>query len=294
MTKPAAARAFLIAEVEELAPFGFIAVVPDGHPLHALEVARREDGELELRVPGRPPVVPALDAKVRSALQARDFKAEDPEDSSNPWVRAMPDAKAAVELLQELLVEVLGEKPDAALDVHHGSYELQHEAQQKLARTRTRIESIVTDILERPPEKDADDDYVLPIGEVHVMVAPRATQGTQGAQIVTRIFAITNVGVGVTPELGLFLARLNFGLMFGSFALDAEHRAIYFDETLIGEHFREEELRFAVRIVAATADEWDDRLQQMFGGSTYQEVLKGQADDGTPPGKPGEGVGQYL
>jgi hypothetical protein len=123
------------------------------------------------------------------------------------------------------------------------------------------------------------------------VVAPRA--GIDG-QIVVRVFAICTVGVDVTPELGLFLARLNFGLMFGRFALDAEHRSIWFDETLLGEEFREEELRFAIRMVASTADGWDDRLKQMFGGATYQEVLAGRASHAAPKTKPGEGVGQYL
>ena len=118
------------------------------------------------------------------------------------------------------------------------------------------------------------------------MVAPRAAPN---GQVVVRVFAISNVGVDVTPELGLFLARLNFGLMFGRFALDAEHRSIWFDETLLGEQFRDEELRFAVGMVASTADEWDDRLKQMFSGVTYQEVLAGRSAEATPPVKPGQG-----
>ena len=291
MTKPAVARAFLTAEVEDLDPFGFVAVVPDGHALHVVEITRRENGGLEVRVPGRPAPVPTLDTPIRTALLDLGFAAENPVDPMQPWVRTSPDAGAAVELLQQLLVDVFGEKPDAKLAVGHGSHRAEHEAKQKLAIARTRIESVLTEMLERRPEQDADMDYVLPIGEVHVMVAPRAAPD---GQVVVRIFAITNVGIEVTPELGLFLARLNFGLMFGRFTLDAAHQSIWFDETLLGEQFREEELRFAVRIVSATADEWDDRLKQMFGGATYQEVLAGRTAEAPPPTKPGEGLGQYL
>jgi hypothetical protein len=291
MTDPAAARSFLLGEVEALEPFGFVAVIPEGRPLHMLELTRREDGGFEVRVPGRPPGVPELEAAVRSKLRDRGFASEDPADPTRPWTLTAPAGEAAVGLLQELLVEVFGEKPDATLDVGHGSHKTEHEARQKLALARTRIESIVTQILGRPPEQDDDGDYVLPIDEVHVMVAPRAAPD---GQIVERVFAITNVGVNVTPELGLFLARLNFGLMFGRFALDTEHRAIWFDEMLLGEQFREEELRFAIRMVAATADSWDDRLKQMFGGATYQEVLAGQTAESPPPTKPGEGLGLYL
>ena len=291
MTDPSAARAFLASEVEALEPFGFVAVAPGGHPLHMVEVTRLEDGTIEVRVPGRPRGAPELEVALRGSLRERGFASEDAPEPSRPWTRSAPDAQAAVGLLQELLVEVFGEKADATLDVGHGSHKAEHEARQKLATARTRIESIVTEILGRAPEQDEDGDYVLPIDEVHVMVAPRAALG---GHIVVRVFAITNVGVNVAPELGLFLAGLNFGLMFGRFALDAEHHAIWFDETLLGEQFREEELRFAIRMVASTADGWDDRLKQMFGGATYQEVLAGRAAETVPSTKPGEGVGLYL
>jgi hypothetical protein len=104
-----------------------------------------------------------------------------------------------------------------------------------------------------------------------------------------RLFSITNAGVKVVPELGLFLARLNFGLTFGRFVLDSEHNAIWFDETLLGDQFTDDDLRFTIRVVASTADDWDDRLKQMFGGATYQEMLAGQSDQKPPPIKPGQG-----
>jgi len=141
------------------------------------------------------------------------------------------------------------------------------------------------------PQQDADGDYLLPIDEVRVVVAPRAAPD---GQIVVRVFAITNVGLNVTRELGLFLARLNFGLMFGRFALDAEHGAIWFDETLLGEQFREDGLRFAIRMVATTADGWDDRLKHMFGGAAHHEVLAGRIAELPTPTKPGDGTGLYL
>lgn len=291
MTDPAAVHAFLVAEVEALEPFDFVAAIPSGQPLRVVEVARCEDGGIEVRVPGRPQFVPELETAVRSALQERGFVSEDPADPTKPWAHSVAEGEAAVKLLQEVLVEVFGEKPDATLDVAHGNHRAEVEAQQKLALARTRIESIVTELLGKDAERDNDGDYVLPIEEVHVMVAPRAAPN---GQVVIRVFAITNVGVSVAPELGLFLARLNFGLMFGRFALDAENHAIWFDESLLGEQFREEELRFAIRMVASTADEWDDRLKQMFGGVTYQEVLEGRTAETPPPIKPGEGTGLYL
>jgi hypothetical protein len=223
---------------------------------------------------------------VRSALRERGFASEDPADATKPWVRAAADSGAAVELALRLLGEVFGAKPDAAIDVGHGSHRAEHEARQKLAAVRERIEKVLAELAGRRPEQDADGDYVLPVRDVHVVVAPRVLPG---GPVMVRVFSIANVGVNATPELGLFLARLNFGLAFGRFALDAEHSAIWFDETLLGEPFSEEQLRFTIQIVASTADQWDDRLKQMFGGVTYQEVLQGRASHQAPPIKPGQG-----
>ena len=291
MTKPEAVRTFLVSEVEGLEPFDLILIAPAERPLRVAEVTRTEGGGLEVRMPGRPPVVPQLEPPVVRALSELEFVSEDPGDPTKPWIRSVDDAEAAVTLLEKVRVEVFGEKPDVKINVMHGSHRAEHEATQKLARARTRIEGLVTDILGRKAERDQDGDYILPIGQVHLTVAPRAMPD---GVIVIRVFAITNVSVEVTPELGLFLARLNFGLMFGRFALDAEHRSIWFDETLLGEEFRDEEFRFVVQMVATTADGWDDQLKQMFGGVTYQEVLAGRSVDALPPIKPGEGTGMYL
>jgi hypothetical protein len=223
---------------------------------------------------------------VRSGLRERGFASEDPADATKPWAHAVGDAGAAVDLALRVLGEVFGAKPDAALDIAHGSHRAEHEARQKLAAVRERIEKTVTELVGRKPEQDSDGDYLLPIRDVHVVVAPRVLPG---GPVMVRVFAIANVGVNVTPELGFFLARLNFGLAFGRFALDAEHASIWFDETLLGEPFSDEQLRFTIQIVAATADQWDDRLKQLFGGVTYQEVLQGRSPLRPPPTKPGQG-----
>jgi hypothetical protein len=286
MTDFAIARAFFVAEVEALAPFEFLAAVPSGKPLNLIEVTRLEGGGLEVRVPGRPPIVPPLAVPVRSALLERGFKNQDASNPTEPWALPVADAGAAVDWLQRLLVEVFEEKADAKVDVSHGSHRAEHEARQKLAAVRERVERIVTQMSGHAPEQDDDGDYVLAIGDVTVQVAPRATLA---GPVVVRVFAITNVAVNVTPDLGLFLARLNFGLMFGRFALDTEHAAIWFDETLLGDQFTDEELRFTIGVVASTADEWDDRMKQMFGGATHHEVLAGDARHEAPPIKPGGG-----
>jgi hypothetical protein len=289
MTDPAAARSFLLGEMEALEPFDFVAVGPTGEPLHLVEVTRREDLHLEVRVPGRPPILPELPIPVRSALRERGFASADPADRTQPWVYEVADAAAAADLALRLLTEVFGEKPDAKLDVAHGSHKAEHVARQRLAVARQRVEKVVQEVAGRRVEQDRDGDYVLPIRNVHVVVAPRVAPG---GPVIVRVFAITNVGVAVTPELGLFLARLNFGLMFGRFALDADHHSIWIDETLLGDAFTDEELRFTIDVVASTADQWDDRLKQMFGGATHQEALAERIQRPETLTKPGQGL--YL
>lgn len=284
MADPKTTRSFLQAEVDGLGAFDFLLLGPAGKPLEVVEVTRGQDGGLEVRVPGRPRFLPELPIPVRSGLRERGFESEDPADPAKPWVRPVEDPESAVDVAHRLVTDVFKHPPDVALDVTHGSHRREHEVRQKLQAVRERVEKVLTGLAGRSPQQDADGDYVLPVGDVHVTVAPRAAPA---GPVVVRVFAITNVGVTVAAELGLFLARLNFGLMFGRFALDADHASIWFDETLLGDQFSDEELRFAVRVVASTADEWDDRLKQMFGGVTWQEVLTRRMERQAPPTKPG-------
>jgi len=197
MTDASVTRAYLESEIEGLEAFGFVRIVPAGQPLQTVEVARFEDGQLEMRVPGRPPMVPELPVPVRTALRERGFTCADASNRVEPWVHPVDDAAAAVDLTLRVLAEVFEHKPDGALDVIHGSRQAEHEAEQKLAEVRERIEPMLTELLEEAPARDGDGDYVLPLGDVHITVAPRAIPG---GPLVVRVFAVTNVGVTVTPS----------------------------------------------------------------------------------------------
>lgn len=291
MTSPDVARSFLVSEVEELESFDLILVAPMGKPLEFVEVTRSECGALEVRVPARPAIVPALSADTRLRLMDLGFSSKGPAESGEPWICAAEDAESSVELLQRVHVDVFGRKPDVTVDIIHGTHRIEVESERRLDRTRSRIDEILTDMLGHSPLEDDDGDYSVLIGSIQVTIATRAMVG---GEVVIRVFAITNVDLSVTPELGLVLARLNFGLTFGRFALDAEDRSIWFDETLLGEDFREGELRFVLNMVATTADGWDDRLKQMFGGATYRETIARRDRRSRPANKPGLGLGMYL
>ena len=277
---------FVESELESLEPFDFVALAPAGRGFHMVEVCRGENHGLEVRVPGRPPFIKALSDSERASLLERGFENEDPKNMALAWVHEAKDAAEALELARTVIHQVFEEKPDIRYDVFHGSHLAEHEAKQKLAEVRVHLETVITEVMKAPPVQDDDGDYLLALGDVQVVVAPRSMPG--GPTLV-RVFTVTNVGITATPDLGLLLARLNFSIAFGRFSIDAERNAVLFDETLLGDPLNQEALRFAIEIVSTTADEWDDRLKQMFGGATYQEVLKQQGHEKGTVGKPGQG-----
>jgi hypothetical protein len=286
MTDAAAKRAFLVGEVEALEPLSFLALGPPGKVLSFVEVARDHGGALEVRIPGRPPGVPRLPDAGLQLLRRGGFVSERPEDPTQPWARGAGSAEEAVEIARGLLVDLFGEKPDGTTDVIHGSHHAEHQARERLRALRARIEPMLEAIAGRACEQDPDGDYLLSVGDVRVVIAPRVVP--KGVPVV-RTFTVTNVGVTVSPELTVLLARLNFDLMFGRFVVDVAHATIWFDETLIGANVGEAELRFVIELVASTGDFWDDRLKQMFGGITYQEALKSESYRQALAQKPGQG-----
>ncbi len=279
-------QTFVESEVEALEVFDFVAVGPAGRAFHMVEVCRVEDQSLEVRVPGRPPFIQGLSPHEREALRERGFESEEPDNIAVAWVHKVENSAQAFEIARGVIHQVFEEKPDIRYDLIHGSHRAEHEARQKLAEVRIHVERVITEVMNAEPVQDDDGDYLLPLGDVQVVVAPRSVP--DGPTLV-RVFSVTNVGVTVSPDLGLLLARLNFGLAFGRFSLDADRKTILFDETLLGDPLNQEALRFAIEVVSTTADEWDDRLKQMFGGATYQEILKQQGGHEKLPAKPGQG-----
>jgi hypothetical protein len=281
------AREFLQGEVEALDAFDFVALGPAGAPLQMVEITRDDDPTLEVRVPGRPPMVPPLSDEIRSALAEQGYASEDADDPAEVWRKPASSPRDAVDLALTLIADVFQAKPEPRLDVLHGNHRAAHDARKLLSDLRERIERVAEDVIGSPAEQDHEGDYLLPIADVQVVISPRILPN---GPAVVRVFSVTNVQVNVVPELGLFLARMNFSLLFGRFTLDVDRKTIIFDEALLGDPLNEEALRFSIRVVAEAADEWDDRLKQMFGGSTYQEVLKQQGRlSAGPPTKPGSG-----
>ncbi len=277
----AARRTFIASQVAGLQPLDFLLVGIPQPPFDAVQVRREEDGSLAVEVSARHESAP-FSPEQESALGTMGFALA--EDS---WVgaQAAADPVAAVALVERVLADVLEVQDSIPLDLRHGSERAEREAAKKVASMRVCIEPVLERIAGGPPRQDDDGDYILDLGHVRVFVAPRALPGRPP---IIRVFAITNAGVNLTAELGLFLARLNFSLMFGRFSIDADRQAVWFDETLLGDHVTDEELRFTVEMVASTANEWDQKIAQTFGGRA-RDPADGNAAPTTPSIKPGQG-----
>lgn len=282
--RTAARVAFLDEQLALLAPFDSIMALLPLQPYAAIEVAREEGGALVATLMPRPPAA-AFTAEQIAVVRGLGFVLDGP-----LWRRQTEAGPLDGAFVDQVLGQVYGAGEDAALDVHHGNHRAEHEATVKLTALRERLGPMLTDLLGHEPKVDADGDFVFEWDSTQVFVAPRVMPG---APVVIRVFAITNVGVNVSPELALFIARINFGLLFGRFALDLEHASVWFSESLLGEFVADEEFRYTVRTVAETANEWDDRIAQMFGGFTHATAPTTELESDRT--KPGSGAnGGYL
>ena len=280
-------RAFVIDQLHRLEPHGFVSIGFSAAPLVAMEIGRTETTELEVRVPPRLPATP-LTVPMRNKLIGTGFASTDPANPLEPWIRPVTDAEAALTGALAVLVEVFDVTIDDTINLVHGSHRAEHEAARRLDDLRSQVADQLATILGSQPAVDSEGDFICPLDHTQVIVAPRVAPS---AIAVVRVMAVTNTEVMVGSELGLMLARLNFGLMFGRFALDVEHRAILFDETLLGDDLTLDQLRFTVDVVAETASQWDVRFQQMFGGRTHKDFEEAERQAIT---KPGHGPSPYL
>lgn len=283
-------KGFVEAQAASLEPLDFVVVGLPQPPFDAIQLRLEEDGTFVVEIAGRDPAAPFTDVQTK-ALGDLGFVAGE-QTWAGPTSASPVDAVALVE---RVLGEVLGIEATTPIDVRHGTLKEERAAEAKLAGMRTFIEPVLKTILGgTDAPKDGDGDYIVDVQRSRVFVAPRALPGRPP---IIRVFAITNAGLNLTPDLGLFLARVNFSLAFGRFSIDTDHRAVWLDETLLGEHVTPDELTFVVGVVAQTAAEWDEKIASLFGG-TYREAGAagaGRQDDDAAaqqpaaPSKPGEG-----
>ena len=284
MALDASTTVFLRGQIERLGPFDVVQFGAGGTgPL--VEVVHDDPDGLRVRVPTGADTPLPLTRRARMAEAG--WRSADPNDPAVPWEHPADDASEALALAIGALKLGWDSTLGDDLDVRHGNRRAEHDAAMALATLRARYEPLLTEQTGFKPELDGDGDYLCGLEGVRVTVAIRAVVGTP---VIVRVSAPTNIGVTVGPELGLFLSRLNLGLAFGRFALDTDHQAVWFEETLLGASAIDDEVRFMVDWVARATAEWGPRLQHMFGGITQRELDPGRLGDLKPAAwRPGAG-----
>jgi hypothetical protein len=96
--------------------------------------------------------------------------------------------------------------------------------------------------------------------------------GETDATITTRSYLVTDAEL--SPDLMLFLLRENDRMRFGAFGVDAEND-IFFEHTILGASADMAELRSSVMAVVITADQYDDKIIERWGGTRMLERSAG-------------------
>lgn len=96
--------------------------------------------------------------------------------------------------------------------------------------------------------------------------------GTDDATITTRAYLVTDVEL--SPDLLMYLLRENDRMRFGAFGVDPDGD-IFFEHAIVGSSVDKAELKSSVMAVAITADQYDDKIVERWGG---QRMLERSAD----------------
>jgi hypothetical protein len=104
--------------------------------------------------------------------------------------------------------------------------------------------------------------FIVPEGSTltHVWIAP---WGTDEAVVIVRSYVVYQAELA--PELYEFLVRQNDNMRFGAFGVDKDGD-IFFQHSIVGSTCDKGELRASVRAVCSTADDYDEQIQQRWGG----------------------------
>jgi hypothetical protein len=78
-------------------------------------------------------------------------------------------------------------------------------------------------------------------------------------------FSWVVTGADVDEELWRFLLRENYDMRFGAFGID-DDKDIFFKHSLMGNAADKAALKAAIMAVAYTADDYDDKIRQRWGG----------------------------
>lgn len=153
-------------------------------------------------------------------------------------------------------------------------------AESDVATTRARVEQVLGQMFKEVATLPDDGGYAVDAGSVRVFVTVRLN----GANVLVRVFAITNLDVAVDTDLPAYLLSLNFTMALGRFSLDTAKRDVWFDHVLGADDLDDGALARTIAAVASTADHYDDEIKAKYGGRTFRE-------EGSPVSAAGAGSG---
>jgi len=138
-----------------------------------------------------------------------------------------------------------------------------------VAETRERVQSYLTSIFGRV-EVDAGGLFTFQSGSTRVFVG--VVPHPSNLATVVRVFAIMVSGAKLSPELYEYVARGTDRWVFGHVVVHLDDEGtgrIVFITSLLGDFLDQQELTYAVAAVAQAADEMDDELVALFGGTVF-------------------------
>ena len=115
---------------------------------------------------------------------------------------------------------------------------------------------------------EVDGRYLLIEGSAIIQVVVRPWYDNDS---VVDIFSYVVEGAKITPEISNFLLRKNATLHFGAFGLTFDN-SIIFSYSLAGSHLDLNELKAALKMVAAISDFYDDEIVKIAGGKRGIDV----------------------
>lgn len=143
---------------------------------------------------------------------------------------------------------------------------------QAMVGTGQRVESA----LESHRAFEKVDDFLFIVKQGSTLVSIKVME--MGRHVVVRFNGHLLKRVRPSFEMAMKLLGLNAVLKFGAFSYVPTGDLVLFSHTLLGgETLDEEEVVTAVEEVAETADKWDNKFADLYGGSTMEEVV--QAND---------------
>jgi hypothetical protein len=124
-------------------------------------------------------------------------------------------------------------------------------------------------------EIDRDGDFIVKHESTIVFVSVFAFNDNEDSDIVISCVAPLVTGVPLTPEVFKWVAVDGQRFHFGSCYITPEENPangwIYFKYAIVGNDLDSNELLSAVYRTAFTANDFDDKLKELFGGKLFTE-----------------------